>query len=55
MKEKSLVFLKRLLDSPGPSGFETAPARVWREEADTFADEVTTDVSANSVAVRWPY
>jgi endoglucanase len=54
MKEKSLVFLKRLLDSPGPSGFETAPARVWREEADTFADEVTTDVSGNSVAVLNP-
>ena len=54
MKEKSLVFLKRLLDSPGPSGFETAPARVWREEADTFADEVTSDVSGNSVAVLNP-
>lgn len=50
MNEKSLVFLKRLLDSPGPSGFETAPAREWRNEAEKFADQVTVDVSGNSSA-----
>ncbi|UCG86986.1 MAG: M42 family metallopeptidase [Gemmatimonadota bacterium] len=54
MHKKSLTFLKRLLDSPGPSGFETAPARVWREEAATIADEVSADVSGNSVAVLNP-
>ncbi len=43
-------FLERLLDCPGPSGFETGPARVWREEAETFADEVWPDVTGNSVA-----
>ncbi len=47
-------FLERLLDSPGPSGFETGPARVWREEARTFADEVWTDVTGNSVAAVNP-
>ncbi len=26
-------FLRRLLDAPGPSGFEVRPARVWRAEA----------------------
>src|SRR6266571_3089649 len=31
MTEDTLDFLKRLLDTPGPSGFETAPARVWRD------------------------
>jgi putative aminopeptidase FrvX len=46
----SLSFLKRLLDSPGPSGFEGAAARVWREEAQTFADKVTADVAGNSMA-----
>ncbi|MFQ5703271.1 MAG: M42 family metallopeptidase [Gemmatimonadales bacterium] len=50
MNEKSLAFLKRLLDTPGPSGFETAPAREWREEAGKFAHEVTVDVSGNSTA-----
>ena len=43
-------FLERLLDAPGPSGFEVRPARVWREEAQTFADRVTADVGGNSVA-----
>ena len=43
-------FLRSLLDAPGPSGFETRPARVWREEAETFAERVGVDVSGNSVA-----
>jgi endoglucanase len=48
--ERALSFLRRLLHAPGPSGYETAPARVWREEAATFADEVTHDVLGNSYA-----
>lgn len=47
------AFLKRLLDAPGPSGFESLPARVWREEAAKFA-EVNGDVAGNSVAVANP-
>jgi len=43
-------FLKRLLSTPGPSGFEQAPAAVWREEAATFADLVDRDVLGNSYA-----
>ena len=43
-------FLERLLDAAGPSGFEVRPARVWREEAEGFADRVSVDVSGNSVA-----
>ncbi len=43
-------FLERLLDAPGPSGFETLPARVWREEAEGFAERTWTDVSGNSYA-----
>ena len=31
--DDSLKFLHRLLDTPGPSGFESAPAKIWREEA----------------------
>jgi putative aminopeptidase FrvX len=50
MDERAIAFLRRLLDSPGPSGFESAPARVWREEAATFTDEVTHDVVDNSYA-----
>jgi endoglucanase len=46
----SLAFLKRLLDTPAPSGFEGPAARVWREEAATFAELVRTDVAGNSMA-----
>lgn len=47
----TLDFLKRLLTAPGPSSEETRPARVWREEAATFADEVHIDVRGNTFAV----
>src|SRR5674476_1577489 len=46
----SLSFLKRLLDAPAPSGFETAAARAWRTEAETFATKVSSDVAGNSMA-----
>ena len=46
----ALAFLKRLLDTPGPSGFEGAPARVWRAEAATFATDLRADVVGNSLA-----
>src|ERR1700745_2298966 len=50
MTRDTLDFLKRLLEPPGPSGFETAPARVWRDEVTSFAEQVTVDVHGNSVA-----
>lgn len=50
---ESLTFLKRLLDTPGPSGFESNAARVWRTEAATFAT-VTGDVAGNSMATVNP-
>jgi len=47
---KTVGFLKKLLDTAGPSGFELAPGRVWRDEVGTFADDVRADVHGNSVA-----
>jgi putative aminopeptidase FrvX len=47
---ESLAFLKTLLDTPGPSSFEAAPARAWRAEAQRFADSVSADVAGNSFA-----
>ncbi len=47
--DEAIVFLKKLLDTPGPSGFESAPAKVWREEASKFA-KVRADVAGNSIA-----
>jgi putative aminopeptidase FrvX len=51
---ESLSFLKTLLDTPGPSSFETAPARAWRTEAGKFADAVEADVAGNSFAAINP-
>src|SRR5919112_6835339 len=50
LSESSIAFRKRLLDTPGPSVFESAPAKLWRDEARPFA-EVTNDVAGNSLAV----
>src|SRR5215208_5269162 len=50
LSPSSLAFLKRLLDTPAPSGFEGPAARVWREEASSFAERVTSDVAGNSMA-----
>jgi endoglucanase len=41
--------LRALLTAPGPSGYETAPARAWREAAGRFA-EVSADTLGSSVA-----
>ncbi len=42
--------LQRLLTAPGPSGHESAPARVWREAAGAFATEVGGDTVGSSFA-----
>jgi putative aminopeptidase FrvX len=42
-----------LLDARGPSGYETAPAAVWRDAAKDFA-EVSTDVVGTPLALVAP-
>jgi putative aminopeptidase FrvX len=54
MIQTSFPFLRRLLDAPGPSGFETAAARVWRAEAEGFARTLDVDVAGNSLATIGP-
>lgn len=49
-----IAFLERLLDAAGPSGFETRAARVWRREAESFASDVSVDVTGNSFATIHP-
>lgn len=50
MHDESFQFLKRMLDAPGPSGFEMHPASVWREQAAKFADDVDRDLVGSSYA-----
>jgi putative aminopeptidase FrvX len=50
LRPDAIAFLKRLLDAPGPSGFETLAGRSWRAEAEKFADKVSVDVAGNCIA-----
>lgn len=54
MHDSSLAFLKDLLETPSPSGFERPVQDVVRAWARPFADEVRTDRHGNVVAVRNP-
>lgn len=50
MNKKSFSFLKKLLDSPSPSGFEQPSQKVWRDYVSGYADEVKVDVMGNNFA-----
>jgi endoglucanase len=50
MEQSALDFLKRLLETPSPSGFERPVQEVVREYAGTFAEKVTTDLHGNVIA-----
>jgi endoglucanase len=54
MEHTSHDFLRRLLDTPSPSGFEQPIQQVVRDYARDFADEVTTDRHGNVFANRFP-
>ena len=51
MRKESLDFLKKLMDTISPSGFEEEAMRTWEDRAKMFADEVKPDVLGNSIAV----
>jgi endoglucanase len=50
MKQRIRESLARLLDAPGPSGFEAEVASEWRSIAETFAHRTWGDVQGNSFA-----
>ncbi len=54
MREESLEFLKELLTTPSPAGFESRGQKVWCDYARKFADEVHTDAYGNAIAVLNP-
>jgi endoglucanase len=54
MNAESLDFLRRLLETPSPSGFERPIQDLVRGYVSSFADQVTTDVHGNVIAARHP-
>ena len=53
MRAKSLDFLKAIVNTPSPSGYEERAAQVYRDYV-KFADEVQTDVHGNVIAILNP-
>ena len=51
MRDDSLNFLRRLVETGGPSGYEQSVQRCYREYVASFADSVTIDCTGNANAV----
>ena len=54
MRKESLAFLKRLLTTPSPSGFESQIQQVCREYIEPYVDDIYKDVHGNQFHVRNP-
>ena len=54
MREQALDFLKRVVSTPSPSGFEQPVAELYREYVTPYADKVATDIMGNVAAVINP-
>ena len=51
MRNKSLEFLRTLINTPSPSGHEARGQRVWLDYVKAYADETYSDAYGNCVAV----
>ena len=51
MEKDRVKFLRDCVEAISPSGFEEEMSRIWRKEADKFADRTWADVHGNSYAV----
>lgn len=51
MRDESLNFLRTLINTPSPPGYESRGQRVWLDYAGAFADDTYTDAHGNAVAV----
>jgi len=51
MDKARLKFLRRYMETICPTGYEEEASRVWREEADKFADRTWADQHGNTFAV----
>ena len=54
MNQKSFDFLRQLIDTPSPSGFEEPVQKLIREKLEEITDDVRTDVHGNVISVINP-
>jgi endoglucanase len=52
MSPDALEFLRKLLETPSPSGYEQRIQQVVREYVASFADQTATDVHGNLIVSR---
>lgn len=52
MREDSFALLKRIVDTPGPSGYEQAVQREYRDAVRPYVDDVRTDVMGSVIAAK---
>jgi endoglucanase len=50
MRDQSLKFLEKLINTPSPVGYENRGQRVWLDYVKQFADATETDAYGNAVA-----
>jgi endoglucanase len=54
MERSALEFLKKLVETPSPSGFEQPAQKLVRDRLKEVVDELRTDVHGNVIAVQNP-
>ncbi len=54
MQNERFSFLKTLVESPSPSGYEGPARAIWRREVEGVADESRTDLHGNTIATVNP-
>ncbi len=52
MQAESFALLKKIVDTPGPSGYEQQVQKVFKESVQPYSDTVETDVLGNVIATR---
>ncbi len=51
MKKESLQFLKKLIGTISPSGFEEEAVNLWKKEVEEFAEKTEIDINGNGIAI----
>jgi tetrahedral aminopeptidase len=54
MNKTAENFLKKLLETPSPSGFELPAAKIWRDYVKGHVDQLISDVHGNSIGILNP-
>lgn len=54
MRDDRFAFLKELVESPSPSGYEGPARAIWRRAVEGVAEELRTDLHGNTIAAVNP-